>query len=818
MFDKNIYNGYTKINKIYYSKCLLINIQGEMSMKKERRLTIGRGVKYLPILIILLSISIMIGSTFAYFTDTKDEEGSLTFSKVELSNETTIGINGVLKDVLPGTPITNGPLSFSKSIDSEPIYVRVKVSFSLSEDYKNDSKMIEFLDSIRNSMEFNIETDEQHDAVWSTKQGNYYYLLDFNDNTKLKKIDTIDTYLLSEQVIIPRDLQQIEGNYQYMKSINFHIAFEAIQADNLSNDLDEIKSVFNEVFPGNSNEKMEIQDTVTIFDQNGEILNVLSSNQIANITDLEYTPKNSKDVFLGWYTDEKFGEEFVSIDQMNGDFNLYPRVSVYDPGVFTYSGDSITGYIGNYSDVVIPSSYSIDGTVVRNMSFDQYHDLYTFIRNNTSTIEVVDSDGVTHTCNRRTSLSVLQQYAYPVTADVEVPNYVEGIDYKVTTLGSTMFNSSQIIKSVQIEEGIEVIESAFYCCDNLEYVKLPESLTTLNSAAFRESGIKELFIPKNVNSIEYNSFMQTVNLEKIEVDSANTKYYSQNNCIIERGTNRLIKGSGSIIDIPNGVVTIGEYAFFGDESIKKLTIPSSIQTIEDNAFTSCSHILELKIENGANVTNLPISTFVKLVHVINLTGKTLTLPSNLGLEVVTSLNADFQNKLTNENGLIYFTIGARKYIIGAYNNKQEVTFEDTKDVYGLYTHAFYTLDSITSVQLHSSVKSIGSNALCNCFNLVNVVIGENVTQIGDTAFGNCFNQKNLFIDSSSIISTITSSTSTGWVAAYAKNIYIRKNITSIGSYISSSFTKQEMIYDINGEVWVDGVSTGNQYYKWVKNS
>ena len=40
----------------------------------------------------------------------------LTFSKVELSSETTVGIDGKLRDVIPGTKLVDGAVSFSKSI------------------------------------------------------------------------------------------------------------------------------------------------------------------------------------------------------------------------------------------------------------------------------------------------------------------------------------------------------------------------------------------------------------------------------------------------------------------------------------------------------------------------------------------------------------------------------------------------------------------------------------------------------------------------------------------------------------------------------
>ena len=163
-----------------------------MSKIKQNSIA-SKFARYLPVFVILLAVTIIVGSTFAYFTDKTDEESVITFSKVELSSETTTGVNGKLTDVIPGMPITYGALSFSKSIDSEPIYVRAKLSFSLPAQYENDTDMQNLLAAFRGATDFNIVDTEQNDAVWSEKEGNYFYLLDFNNQDSLKKVDTIDT-------------------------------------------------------------------------------------------------------------------------------------------------------------------------------------------------------------------------------------------------------------------------------------------------------------------------------------------------------------------------------------------------------------------------------------------------------------------------------------------------------------------------------------------------------------------------------------------------------------------------------------------------
>ena len=56
-----------------------------MTMSKIKQNSIvSKFARYLPVFVILLAVTIIVGSTFAYFTDRIDEESVITFSKVVL--------------------------------------------------------------------------------------------------------------------------------------------------------------------------------------------------------------------------------------------------------------------------------------------------------------------------------------------------------------------------------------------------------------------------------------------------------------------------------------------------------------------------------------------------------------------------------------------------------------------------------------------------------------------------------------------------------------------------------------------------------------
>lgn len=577
-------------------------------MRKNKN-TLSKFSKYLPVFIILLSISIIIGSTFAYFTDKTNKESLITFSKVELSSETTTGINGELKDVIPGTPITNGRLSFSKSIDSEPIYVRAKISFSLPNKYADDADMKAILSAFRNSADFNIKTGEQHDAIWSAKEGNYFYLLDFNNQNNLKIVDTIDTYVLSEEIVVPRDLRQLEENAQYMKGVNFHIAFEAIQAENVTSDTAELKELFNLTFPENEAEKFE-----TIIEDNavGQGM-VFDGNKVVK--------------YVGTYQDV-----------------VIPASYSIGEGTRTYEEVCETQLDLEILHVSIMVKNEL-GTDFYPMTVTDANG--TYIANDFSEFETI-----------KNSLTL------PCSAKWETLNYIEGDDYEVTEIADGAFlgwyeyhqllfygNTDKVMQNVELPNTItkigkyafmyqvglrninlpsslvEIDEGAFAICLNLfPSIVLPANLTTMPKA-FESSGVKEILNKSKISSDQLNEDVRIIENESESYVYKYTDTYGDW-IFYNDGTDvsLLCENVGAIdVKTPDmGVTLIGYY----DES-KTFTLGE--YNLDNAYFTTNATEIELaegvvnfgegSLMISCNLRSFTVSSTVKSMSPINSFGK-----------------------------------------------------------------------------------------------------------------------------------------------------------------------------------------------------
>ena len=170
----------------------------------------------------------------------------------------------------------------------------------------------------------------------------------------------------------------------------------------------------------------------------------------------------------------------------------------------------------------------------------------------------------------------------------------------VTSIGRNAFASSAL-RHITLPDGLKSLEwGAFVDCDSLESVSLPKTLTTINELAFGECiRLKELFIPRCVNSIASGFIAGCDSLMLLAVDPENPTYDSRSDCnaIILTSEDKLITGCPATV-IPEGVIGIGDYAFMGINLPATFMLPQTIQSIGDYAFRGNENLVDIVIPNA----------------------------------------------------------------------------------------------------------------------------------------------------------------------------------------------------------------------------
>lgn len=167
------------------------------------------------------------------------------------------------------------------------------------------------------------------------------------------------------------------------------------------------------------------------------------------------------------------------------------------------------------------------------------------------------------------------------------------------------------ITKIVISDGItSIADYAFYGCNNLHEIVIPDSVKRIGEGAFRFSSLYDLKIPKNVSEIGEMAFTGGEDhiITSITVHPDNKYYDSRNNCnaLIETASNKLICGFEKTV-IPDTVTSIDHEAFRGCADLKSIVIPDSVTSMGVFVFAECP-ALE-KISLSKNLTEVRNGVF-----------------------------------------------------------------------------------------------------------------------------------------------------------------------------------------------------------------
>lgn len=135
-----------------------------------------------------------------------------------------------------------------------------------------------------------------------------------------------------------------------------------------------------------------------------------------------------------------------------------------------------------------------------------------------------------------------------------------------------------------------ICDYAFYGCSNMTSVSIPESITSIKYYAFNGCiGLKAISIPKSVTEIKWYLFNYCSALENISVDAENTVYTSVDGILYTKDMTTIVAvpGAKKKVNIPDGVKTICEGAFYTCKNLTSLTLPESVTSLEPNCFYGC---------------------------------------------------------------------------------------------------------------------------------------------------------------------------------------------------------------------------------------
>ncbi len=205
------------------------------------------------------------------------------------------------------------------------------------------------------------------------------------------------------------------------------------------------------------------------------------------------------------------------------------------------------------------------------------------------------------------------------------------------------------------------------------------------------------------------------------------------------------------------VTIIGSGTFEGCTALEKITFPSHIEDIADDAFTGCTNLKEIHFtavfpfkDSFTIQTNERTHIIVPDAY-LSTYDNTWTNKSEL---IIGESHIPFQcpvtkdicvtNWDTNKDGELSYNEAAQVTSISNVfrTNKAITSFDELRyftNLTSIGNDAFYVCSNLASINIPEGVTSIGTYAFSSCSNLTSINIPEGVTSIGSSAFYHCRN-------------------------------------------------------------------------------
>lgn len=171
----------------------------------------------------------------------------------------------------------------------------------------------------------------------------------------------------------------------------------------------------------------------------------------------------------------------------------------------------------------------------------------------------------------------------------------------VTSIDRSAFAFCTSLMFVYISENITCIDdSLFWECSSLKNITIPDSVTSIGFCAFTGcTSLSSIDIPCNVTSINEVAFADCTSLKIFNVSERNKNYSSLNGDLYNKDKTNLIqyaigKTNTSFV-VPESVVTFGDYAFRDCLSLISVTMPDGLVSIYGNVFYGCSNLRRIFI-------------------------------------------------------------------------------------------------------------------------------------------------------------------------------------------------------------------------------
>lgn len=332
------------------------------------------------------------------------------------------------------------------------------------------------------------------------------------------------------------------------------------------------------------------------------------------------------------------------------------------------------------------------------------------------------------------------------------------IPHGIARIEENAFSGFSNLTSVTIPESIKSIGTdAFIGCGNLTSVYYMGDIAGWCNIKFDSSSaspfahtnlsqreklyinntlVSNLIIPDGVTSIGDYAFCYYTRLTSVTISNS-----------VKLLGKSIFWGCCNIsnITLGNSVIDIGDYAFAECFKIPTLNIPDTVIKIGQYAFQGCQELYSITIPE--NVLEIGNGAFwdCNLYEICNKSKLKITkdgvIDWRIGNDVLNIITKqeDSKLKITNEGFVFYSDKEYGNILVKYIGDAEDLVLPQNyySQDYIIGRNAFGWKTNIKTITIPESVKSIGEYAFRGCRNLISITIPESVMDIGEHAFYIC---------------------------------------------------------------------------------
>ena len=310
------------------------------------------------------------------------------------------------------------------------------------------------------------------------------------------------------------------------------------------------------------------------------------------------------------------------------------------------------------------------------------------------------------------------------------------ISINCETIGEEAFSGCDYLTDITLGENVKTLgDKAFYTCDALERVEIPSTVTDIGEKTFYSCpALKEAII--RAGTVKAGTFYNCRALTTLVISDNATldASFTVGNTYAKEALKTVKIGKGEIgnsafngcpnlttVELGNGVTSVGDNAFSKCTALTSVNIGDGVTSIGKNAFNGCTALTNANIGSGA----IGESAFNGC-------------PNLATVELGNGVTSIGKNAFLRCTALTSISIGSGVTSIesGAFNGCTALTNANIGSG-AIGANAFQDCSRLASVTLGDGVTSIGANAFLRCAALTSMNIGSSVRTIENYAFSGC---------------------------------------------------------------------------------